>query len=343
MKWGTRKRWPPPSVRRPPTDLLNRLWYFLQVFTAFVPPGTSPIPWVILIAVALVTIGPALHADDPPTGPSKDLHNYKTVQIKGDGAPMSVRVQEQPDPLRHVTMKDDLDHQRAFSETNEMANKSFTTTAGPAWIHNADVKGQDSFATKPYDFNDAAPTVPNVGTKATFRSTPFKGSATTGFDKSFPTTAADASQNQAAVLGASASPDQGRAAPFNARPVHVFAAANTEKTFQGEEADAAHRRLKRLNDGSYEISDLPDRPLTIDEVRNLINHGFKPNTSQPPPEPTRPMNDPDYVAQPLRDDPSPPSSTPPAKARDDDKDDAVPPPGTMATPPPENSESLPKR
>jgi hypothetical protein len=311
-----------------------------------VPLGTTLTRWLSFATVALAMIGPALHADDPaaaPTRPTKDDHNYKTVRIKAGGAPISVRVQEQPDPLKHVTLHDDLDHQRAFSETNDMANKSFTTTAGPAWIHDANVKGDDAFAARPYDFNAAAPTVPNLGSKASFRSTSFKGSASTGFDKNFPTTLTDASQNQAALLGASISPDQGRTAPFNARPVDMFAAANTNKTFQGEEADAVHRHLKQLGNGQYEISDLPDRPLTIDEVRNLINHGFKPNTSQPPPESTRPMNDPNYVPQPLRDDPSPPSSNPPAKASDDDKDDAVPPPGTMATPPPENAEALPKR
>ncbi len=82
------------------------------------------------------------------------------------------------------------------------------------------------------------------------------------------------------------------------------------------------------------MSGLPNRSLSIDEVRNLINHETKPNTDAKPDAPNKPLNDPNYKPEPLRDAPSP--------ASEDDKNDPVPPPGTMAAPPPENAEPLPQ-
>jgi hypothetical protein len=83
------------------------------------------------------------------------------------------------------------------------------------------------------------------------------------------------------------------------------------------------------------MSGLPNRPLSIDEVRNLINHETKPNTDIKPDEPSKPLNDPNYKPEPLRDMPAPNNN--------DDANDPVPPPGTMASPQaPENSEQLPQ-
>jgi hypothetical protein len=311
---------------------------------AFVSRQKFFIRWTRLTAVALASIGPALHADTPPpSAPANDSQNYKNVQLNAGGKSLTVRVKQQPDPLKHATFTDELDPHRAFSATNDMANKSFSTSTGLAWNKAADLKPQDAFAAKPYSFNDAAPTAPNLNTKATFRTTSFTGTSASGLDKPFPTTEANLGPNQTAVLGATTtSPDQNRTAALNGQTVPMFASFMADKTFQGTEADAAHQHLKRLGNGQIEVSDLPNRTLTIDEVRDLLNHGFKPNTAAPPPEASKPLNDPDYQPQPLRDDPSPTSSAPRARPADDDKDDPVPPPGTMA-PPPDTSEPLPQR
>ncbi len=42
------------------------------------------------------------------------------------------------------------------------------------------------------------------------------------------------------------------------------------------------------------VSDIPNRPLTVDEVRGLINHGLKPDTAAPPGMPSKAINDPNY-------------------------------------------------
>jgi hypothetical protein len=77
-------------------------------------------------------------------------------------------------------------------------------------------------------------------------------------------------------------------------------------------------------------------------VRALINHGVKPDTEEKAPEPSKPLNDPDYTP----DEAPAPYHVQPGHLRDDPPDnDIIPPPGMMGSTrvaPPENSEPLPK-
>ena len=255
---------------------------------------------------------------------------------------MPILVREESDPLKSVSTAPTgkYDPTRIFSGTSSLADKSFVASTGSRWDKNADLKTQDSFITKPYNFNEVAPAAASFDTAAQFPTSPFKGKANSDFTRVYPTATADADQNQTAALGKAGSPDQNRTALFKGQAIATYASPMTAQVFRGAEADAfitVSRGWTMARSGH----DLPSRPLTVDEVRNLVNHGFKPNTHEKPGEPSKPLNDPDYQPQPLRDDPSPsvPASS---KPRDDDKDDAVPPPGTMATPPPENSEALPQ-
>ena len=88
------------------------------------------------------------------------------------------------------------------------------------------------------------------------------------------------------------------------------------------------------------VSDIPDRPLTIDEVRGLINHGFKPDTTASPDAPTKAINDPDYKPEASPEPPEAPSMR--APLIDDDRDAPLPSPGTMSQTAPENSDPLPQ-
>jgi hypothetical protein len=85
------------------------------------------------------------------------------------------------------------------------------------------------------------------------------------------------------------------------------------------------------------LSDLPNRPLTIKEVGDLINHEQIPDlNSDPTAEKDLNLNDPKWKPhEALRD------STPVAPAAELDKPEDLPAPGEMAQPP-ENSEPLPK-
>lgn len=231
-----------------------------------------------------------------------------------------------------------------------MANKTFSVPSDSGFQSSAEFKSRDqnSFISKPYTFDPSAPSVPNLNTQAGAglpTASAYSRNAT-GVDKSYPTQNSDAGQNQTALFASATSSDQGRTAVLGGQTTSTFASPFADKNFEGAEADAAKRHLTRMKNGQILVTDLPSRPLTIDEVRDLINHGFKPNTDAPPAEePSKPLNDPNYVPEPLRGDPNPSlDTTKPTPAGDDDKDDPVPPPGTMAAPQaPENSQPLPQR
>lgn len=81
-----------------------------------------------------------------------------------------------------------------------------------------------------------------------------------------------------------------------------------------------------------DIDALPNRPLTVDEVRDLINHGQKPDLdSRPDENQSKPLNDPGYeppLKLPEIDDKAAPATPP----RDEAKSDELPSPGMMAAP-----------
>jgi hypothetical protein len=309
----------------------------------------SLIAWPLL-AVAFVTTGHLLFADDPPSA-----DGYKDMVVKSaDGKSVTLRVQQQPDALAHASFPDELDHQHAFSATNPMASKSFSFPTDAASQGNSEYKNGDSstFITKSYSSDSNAPSAPDLDRKSDVSANSAFSQTATGFDKGYSTARTDSAQNQTALLASATSPDQGRTAVLGDHPDNTnFASPMSGKGFQGEEADAMHHTLSRMKNGQMLVTDLPDRPLTVDEVRELINHGFKPDTTASPAEASKPLNDPNYVPEPLRENPQPdnPQSNAAPKALpvtpgDDDKDDAVPPPGTMsASPPPENSQPLPQQ
>ena len=79
------------------------------------------------------------------------------------------------------------------------------------------------------------------------------------------------------------------------------------------------------------LADLPNRPLTIDEVRSLVNHEQVPDLNSKPDAASKALNDPNWeppLKLPEMDEKV--NSTPPA--RDEAKDGELPSPGMMAQP-----------
>lgn len=285
-----------------------------------------------------MAVGTILHADDK----SDDSDLYKTVKVKGtDGKSGYIRVQKQADPLHNFKTPaptEKYDPTRIFSHTSSLSNKSFSSAA--ASVTKSDSAQNDfaesTFITKTYS-GDARSTAdestPNLNTKYKTQTSAAYARDSSGFDKGYATSSADSEQSKAALIASATSPDQGRTAVLGTRETSTYASSLSSKTYLGPEADRVHRDLERINEGMMQIKDLPNRPLTVDEVRALINHGFKPNTTSEPEAPTKPLNDPDYK----------PEASPAPPPSEDDKDDAIPPPGMMAQPQPEDSEPLPSR
>jgi hypothetical protein len=240
-------------------------------------------------------------------------------------------------------VKDEAGQGNSFNSTSSFANKTFDAGA------DTDTKDASSyqksiektFVTKSYSANDsdnADKSVPGLHSDyATSAAGDLHPAA--GYDKSFLTASADADQQKTADFASNTSEYQGKKAELGGHTIDTFANPMASKTYEGPEAAAVKRDMDRLSNGLQSVKDLPDRPLTIDEVRELINHGVKPELEEKPAEPTKPLNDPSYKPEPL----------PPAPANpigNDLKDDGgVPAPGTMAPPqgpPPEDSVPLPQ-
>jgi hypothetical protein len=312
------------------------------------------IPLLIgLSAVALLATGAVLRADDPPAPTPPP--GYKVVYHDTGGGKVPIFVKDQFDPLRHAgNIGDDpLDPQKVFSETNPASNKTFLPGNIGGADKSADLGAQKTFATKVYD-NTRPSNVYNLGSKSTYHTASYDGAkAAAGYNQAYATKNASADLNHAdsafAPIGAS---EQNRAAPIDAKTYATFAAPDSNKDFSGPEADALHRHAKpgeRIDGDMQVIGEIPDRPLSVDEVRALINHGFKPDLSEPAAPASKPLNDPNYQPEPLRIEPTSADDAlpvPPApgmhKVQDDDSNDPVPSPGTMAEHP-EDAQSLPKK
>jgi hypothetical protein len=300
-----------------------------------------------------------LRADDPPA--LKPPPGYKVVyRDVGGGKKAAIFVQEQMDMsgLTRNLADDPLDPQKVFSETNPASNKTFMPASAPGSDKSSGINAQQSFETKVYDTSTTS-SVYDTGAKPTYHTASYAGAkAAAGYDQSFATTDTPSDMSKAhspfAPVGAA---EQNRAAPIDAKTYGTFASADANKDFNGPEADAIrqHARPGAHIDGDLQlVGEIPNRPLSIDEVRELINHGFKPDLDQPPPPAGKPLNDPNYQPVPLRieptsadDAPAPvPAAASPGtgghKVDEDDANDPVPSPGMMADPP-ENSEALPNK
>jgi len=302
------------------------------------------ISWTRLIAVTFVTTARLLSADDQPA--SSD--GYKTVPITVGGKVVPIRVVESANPYSHVTSSNSTGkydpEQFSFSTTSSLADKTFSFPSAAISKSNSDFNNRDqnTFITKAYTEDASAPYAPNLNTKVSFPSAAGYNRNATGYDKSFASSSTDLGQNRTAAFASSATPaDQNRTAILGGpEKPEVFASdpmANKQYLGPGAQHVPDGVVIKE-NIVLSRMSGLPNRPLTIDEVRNLINHDVKPDTDAKPDAPSKPLNDPNYKPEPLRDMPPP--------NNDDDASDPVPPPGTMAapqTPAPENSEPLPQQ
>ena len=293
--------------------------------------ATPLILWSRLLAVVFLIAGPVLHADNPtPT------LTEKKVPLKSGKKGDYIVVRDLPD----VSDKDtgSSNHSSGFSGVSAMANKTFS----PAGFSTAkedpslDAHGQNTFQVKSFDASaQTGHAVPKTDTAFPLPSARTYGHATTDLEKSYSTKHYETGTDKLAPsLASTTASDQDRMANLGDHQTETFDSP-LPKQYLGPGAQNAPPGTKiKENVTLYSLNELPTRPLTIDEVRNLINHGFKPDTNKPPPPESKPLDDPDYKPE-----PRPAASEP---IIDDDKNDPVPAPGTIAHPPPEDSEPLPQ-
>lgn len=276
------------------------------------------------------------------------------VPIKTANGTTYVKVKKQVDPYQNVSASSSSDKYDPtnldFSKSSPLANKQFSPASASASTSDSFVdRDHGTFITKPYTgdaSSQADHALPNLNTEVSTPATRAYDQSASGTQKSFITPTPDVGQNKTAILASSsAANEQDRTAALEAGKTETYTSPLASKQYLGPGAqnvpdDVTIKNNVVLANITHKpivlsrMSNLPNRPLTVDEVRDLINHETKPNLDEEPEPPSKPLNDPDYKPEPS---PAPPST-------DDDKNDPVPSPGTIATPqPPENLEPLPQR
>jgi hypothetical protein len=297
---------------------------------------------VVLVAGFLAS-SLVLHADDKPTAPP----GYKMVPVSmGNGHTGYIQVKD----ASKMYSDGSTPNNSGFNMTSSMANKTFLPDAGSGSGSNYQAKMQSTFATKSYfakasDATDQS--MPGLHDEAPVKADTAFSRRADGFDRSFQTSSAD-EQTKTSPMGSQKSDDSDRTANMGGHEIKEFAYTDSDKTYTGPEARGVKHDLDRMNQGLESLKDLPDRPLTIDEVRALIDHGVKPDLDEKPAAPSKPLNAPDYqpdaAPAPLRE-PIQPGHL--KDVNDVDTDLSVPgavahPDETVPDPAPENSEPLPQ-
>ena len=224
-----------------------------------------------------------------------------------------------------------------FGKSSSLANKSFST--GFASLSKSDTAAEQS--ARPFNTSSFTTSGFNQSDRK-FQTVAFTESARgSDFNKSYVLPAADTMASQSFTTKTSVY--QGKTAPDVQAPPKVdpFATPSSlsEKSFFDPQIRHIRHDPYATGMDVQRLADLPNRPLTIDEVRNLINHEQIPDLNEKPDAPSKALNDPDWsppTVPPLARDSIP--TPPPAEA---EKDGDLPSPGEMAQPP-ENSEPLPK-
>jgi hypothetical protein len=280
-----------------------------------------------LCLLLAVTAGmAALCADDKaPVAPP----GYHNVPFETGSGTSYIQVKDTADAFAHVR-SDEQSDKYSLNQTSPLSHQSYDMgTAVPLESRTARTDAPQ-FMTKSYFSGGGDNTAHGTAEQDSKWTRTFDpGPKRADMSKPFITAKADLGDKTAGEAN-STSEYAGKTARLGAPGVKVFASSLGEKTYSGREAEAVKRDLVQMNDGMEGLKDLPNRPLTIDEVRALINHGIKPETEEKPAEPSKPLNDPDYTPDaapaPLRDAPVDDTHL---KSVDDD---LIPPPGMMAHP-----------
>ncbi len=220
--------------------------------------------------------------------------------------------------------------QGEFNFASTFSNKSFSaqdsalskSNSAPEMAHQPFITG--SYGTSSYNqsghtFQTAA-YHPDARSSDNFAKAYALPDTTDSFAKSFAVKSSDL-QDKQALIG-------------QKQPTDPFATPWTEgdKKFY----DPALRKVKHDpyagdNLDVSRLTNLPNRPLTVDEVRALINHEQVPDLNSKPDAPSRALNDPGWeppLKLPEIDEKSAPVTPPP----DESKDGELPSPGMMAQP-----------
>jgi hypothetical protein len=296
----------------------------------------------VLLLATVLPCAMAAPVDQPP-------HGYHDVTVGSGDHKSVVRVADSAAP--HFSNGSSSDGSANapynpegmdFGKSSPLAGKSFDT--GFASLSKNDTATEQNsreFSTRAFATADYSQSIPKYQTVAYNDSS----RSSDGFSKNYELPPANAAITAAAnqSFATKASEYQGKTALDVQMPAKTdpFATPSSlsEKTFFDPAMQHVRHDPYATGMDVKRLADLPNRPLTIDEVRDLINHEQIPDLSDKPDEPSRALNDPDWSPPTVA--PSARDSIPTPPPAEMEKDGDLPAPGEMAQPP-ENSEPLPK-
>ena len=242
---------------------------------------------VRFLVVIFLTIGRVLRADDA----SSTDDNGKVVQLPS-GAKLKV---QDADPYKNLHVPPPTGQydptKYSMNQTSSFANKQFSADSiavsknGSSLVHN-----QEAYTTKAYtDLSPANPTAQNYDAKysTSAANESDHGDADAQFSKNY-TTSSSSLGHDAASSFSSTSSDQNRTATLGSKTSKTFA-SEISKQYLGPGAQHVPDGFVKENVVMATVKDIPNRPLTIDEVRSLINHGIKPDLDTAPSESSKPL------------------------------------------------------
>jgi hypothetical protein len=306
---------------------------------------------LLALAVAWPCAASAQNAAPTPRGADKPPPGYHDVSFGSGSNKNVIRVADQAKPHLNGNTGSDSDgrydpEKLDFSRTSPLATKSFATSfAALSKNDTAEETKLPAFNTHAFDTSAYNQSDRKYATMADSESS----RSNDDFSKTYqlPQGGADADLNRS--FATKTSEFQGKTALLTQTPSKTdpFATPSSlsDKTFFDPAMEHVKRDRYAAVDGLdvQRLTNLPNRPLTITEVRNLINHEQIPNLADKPEEEDandKALNDPNWAPPTIA--PMAPDNTRATPPPDIEKQGDLPAPGEMAQPPPENSEPLPK-
>ena len=278
----------------------------------------------------------------PNADPDK---NDRQVKVKSGKKTATIRVRDIPGPRLDPPSTGKYDPQNLdLGRSSTFAGKQFSTSNAALSKKDTAIEGRagNSFITKPFAFGKS-----DAGSDfgKAYKTSTYTESARGSDDyskKTFATSSSSLAQNKDAVFANKTSSFANQSAVLDGSKKAPFSGTSdlNDKTFSDPEMKHVRRDPYSAGNGLdvERLVDLPNRPLTIKEVRNLINHETIPHLDEKADDDIKALNDPEYEP------PAPLQDYRPKPLPPEEKDNSLPSPGMMATPtpPPENTQPLPK-
>ncbi len=267
-------------------------------------PGVKP-----LCAQSLASIPVAPAAVSAP-GPLEQSLNHPQLLMPTPDPRMIVRTDMKPLKVKQekvIPLKPPEKYDPTFvdiTKASSFSDKAFNTTASVTDSEHNTAVNLPVYKPKPFDLpkpsTDATTHLPQLSQTSYKTGQAFQTSSYSGAYTSYAGTKSNSLPKTFAV----------KTLPSDLPTYAVPAKPNdySNKTYDGPEVQKAKTDMKQVSSLNSLAGKFPDHPLSIDEVKDLLNHGKAPpgyddslpsqDSASPPPAPAAPDSTPDFAPRP---------------------------------------------